>query len=189
MATAGPNLAGTGADDSTLGTVVWNNPGNITANDGSCSECGSVMYTGETHYLKATNFGFSIPSGATINGITVVINRASTLIIVQDRTLKIIKGGSFVGSNLWSAAYWPPTLTSKTYGSSSELWGTSWSYADINASDFGVGLTVASGSFKSAGRGKVDYIEITIDYTVGGASFIAKSNTRTGQAINRASTF
>jgi len=31
-----------------------------------------------THYLKATNFGFSIPSGATINGIKVDVKKKTT---------------------------------------------------------------------------------------------------------------
>ena len=35
MATAGPNLAGAGADDATVGTQVWSNTANITADAGT----------------------------------------------------------------------------------------------------------------------------------------------------------
>lgn len=72
MATQGPYSPGTMADDSTVGTVTWVNPDNAKASD----DVRAIMYYGgSSHYLKATNFGFSIPAGATINGIVVEIEK------------------------------------------------------------------------------------------------------------------
>lgn len=192
MATAGPNFPGTAADDATTGTVAWNNPGNITTNDGVYSETNFVSTSNKSHYLKATNFGFSIPSGATINGITVTVNLMSLVspAPVKDNIVKIMKGGSYVGTDLKSATTWPSSFTSRTYGGSSNLWGTTWTDTDINASNFGFGISVLSASFKAQGKGRVDYITITIDYTAsGGGSFIATRSLNIGQAGNRASTF
>ena len=192
MATAGPNLAGTGADDATVGTRTWINTGNITANDGSYASTSVAINssTNGSHYLKATNFGFSIPSGATIDGITVVFRRMATPIPAKDSLIKIIKGGTIGSTSLHSGGNWDGTaFRSDTYGGASNLWGESWTYTDINSSTFGVALSCFSASFKSTTTPRVDYVEITINYTSGGASFIARRNPLSKQAVNRASTF
>ncbi len=77
--TAGPTSPGTGADDAAIGTRTWSNPGNITSSNNTyATATSSGGGNSTTHYLKATNFGFSIPSGATIDGITVGIERKGT---------------------------------------------------------------------------------------------------------------
>lgn len=63
------NLAGTG-------TVAWNNPANAVSSNGSYATA-SVDATA-TNYLHCTNYGFTIPAGATINGITVNVERRSS---------------------------------------------------------------------------------------------------------------
>jgi len=68
MAIQGPNNPGTMADDSTVGISSWQDINNAIIEDGTPSSTSGKNE--QTHYLKATNFGFSIPSGATINGIT-----------------------------------------------------------------------------------------------------------------------
>src|SRR5437764_15416145 len=52
MPNAGPNSAGTGADDASVGTLSWTNPSNITAADGSVS--------------SATNNSTALPSDTTV---------------------------------------------------------------------------------------------------------------------------
>lgn len=76
--TLGPNGTGTGADDASVGTITWSNPGNITASDNTYATNLTGCITSVSHYLKATNFGFSVPAGATITGITVEIERKGT---------------------------------------------------------------------------------------------------------------
>ena len=72
----GATSPGTTADDSAVGTIVWTNPNNSKVSDNvyaivTNANCGIPT----SHYLKATNFGFSIPAGATINGIVVEIEK------------------------------------------------------------------------------------------------------------------
>lgn len=192
MATAGPNFPATGADDASTGTRVWTNTGNIFAKDGSyASTTAVVSFAVGSHYLKATNFGFSIPSGATINGITAVFTRCGSGVPCQDTGVKIVKGGTITGTDQKSGTYWSSagTMRDDTYGGATNLWGTTWTDTDINNSGFGIVLSCASSSFKSTTTPRVDSVTLTIDYTAGGASFIAKSNPRPNQAINRASTF
>ena len=63
-----------GASDN-LWDLSWT-PANINASDFGIVYSVKSNLTGHTsHYLKATNFGFSIPEGATINGILVEIEQ------------------------------------------------------------------------------------------------------------------
>src|SRR4051794_1268202 len=98
MATSGPNIAGTGADDAAVGTSAWFNPENITADDGGVAT--QLGLNGATsHYLKGTSFGFSIPSGATVNGILVEWERVAGGTRITDTTVKLVQGGSVAGNN------------------------------------------------------------------------------------------
>lgn len=151
--------AGTGANATGIGTYSWANPTVITAND--LYEADSYC---PTQYLKATNFGFSIPSDAIIEGIVVGIERRCIYSnSALDATVKLVKNNVIVGTNNASSAYWPSSSTVASYGSSSDLWGETWTYSDINSSNFGV-VTSASGS--PVNHVYVDYISITVYYSV-----------------------
>lgn len=56
-------------------------------------------------------------------------------------TVQTLKAGSAVGTNM-SGASVPGTEGTVTFGSSSSLWGSSWTYSDINASDFGLNIGI-----------------------------------------------
>src|SRR3989344_7524296 len=74
-----PTIAGTGANDATVGTEAWETPEEITVagggDDGAYADTGVMAKSEVSNYLKATNFGFAIPDGSTILGITVEIDR------------------------------------------------------------------------------------------------------------------
>lgn len=165
---AGPNSGGTFADDSSVGTLAWADTGNAAANDGSYSKAinpGSSSKT--THYLKATNFGFSIPSEATIVGIKVEFERKeqSSDHNIQDSSIRLVKGGVISGSDLQTDTEWPVTEAYAAYGSSeTELWGLTWTPADINSSSFGVAISAYI--YHWTGQAWIDHIRITVYYTV-----------------------
>jgi hypothetical protein len=169
MASQGPNSPNTCADDATVGTVAWSNPNNAKVSDNIYS-LNYVTYGGVkiSHYLKATNFNFSIPRGATINGILVEIERKQydEGAIIQDSDVKIIKSDNTIGieNKADIGISWPFTDTYKSYGSSSDLWGENWLYSDINSSNFGVVLSV-TGEQDRESPAQVDHIRITIYYT------------------------
>jgi hypothetical protein len=62
------------ADDATVGTVAWILPDRAKAHD-TLRTSADIDGLKTSHYLKATNFGFSIPAGAIINGIVVEIEK------------------------------------------------------------------------------------------------------------------
>lgn len=178
MASSGPNNPGTGANVSGVGSAVWLSPSFITSSDNVRSEANSgISGIVVSQWLQATNFGFTIPTGATIDGIEVNIERNASYNSVQrytrDNIVKLIIGGSVVGtSNADTVTKWPNGGDAvKTYGGSTDLWGNSIAYTDVNASNFGVALSVETRGLKPAGCiSAVDNMTITVYYTAGGGT-------------------
>lgn len=176
MSTAGPNAPGTMADDSSYGTRIWSSVDSAKVSDDARATASKPTAGTSTssHYLKATNFGFSIPSGATIDGVSVSIERSasnnSSPKRVSDDVVKLVKGGAVSGANKAAAGNWVTTDSAVSYGGAADLWSLSLTDTDVNASDFGVVLSCLF--IYSSGKGqlsaRVDYISITIYYTTGG---------------------
>lgn len=125
--------------------------------------------TKTTNYLKATNFGFSIPADATINGIKVDIEQKAPYYAIES-AIKIVKADGTIGStNKSTGARLSSTDTYISYGGASDLWGETWSYTNINDADFGV---VAS-FIGTRDNVYIDHIRMTVYYTTlsGGAFF------------------
>jgi hypothetical protein len=172
------NSPGTMADDATVGTKTWSNANNAKASDNSYATFSGAGVRSTSHYLKATNFGFSIPSEATINGISVEIERKETLndFGVQDVAISIVKSDGTIGTtNKSTGAEWPyPSDAYTSFGSSSDLWGETWSPANINDSDFGVVLSASDKDDFPV----VDHIRITVYYTQSGGEQIESTSYR-----------
>jgi hypothetical protein len=133
--------------------------------DGGPTANNSLSSYGGSENLNMTGFGFSIPSDATITGISVDMNRYASSTGPQDLTVQLYKGGVLSGSNKAISGNWSTsTSTVATYGGSSDLWGTTWTPAQINDSTFGVTLDVSNSS-SSARTAYVDYVQITVSYT------------------------
>jgi len=162
----------TGADDSSVGTLAWTNPANIVASDNVYATAAVAKgSTATTHYLKATNFGFSIPSGATINGIVVEIEQKASSNATgkraRDSEVKLVKGGAVSGDNkALTSTYYTTSDVWKTYGGSTDLWGLTLSASDINSSSFGAALSCYVEATSASVTVSVDAIRITVYYTI-----------------------
>ncbi len=147
------------------GDVAWTSPGNITANDAFVAQVS--LGAGETSdYLYATDFGFSIPSGATIDGVDVNIYRYG-MGNCEDYLVRLIDDtGTRVGDNKALTGYaWPGVMTGNSYGTPSDDWSVSPTPAMVNDSNFGVALQATSAGGATA---IVGYIEMTVHYSGGG---------------------
>lgn len=169
MTTQGPNSPSTGVSDSGVGTLAWTNPDRVVASDDSKANASSTANV-TTHYLKATNFGFSIPSGATINGVTVEIERMTTNNTAArntiDNIVKLVKGGTISGTDKADVvSKWPIADAYATYGGASDLWGLTLTDSDVNASTFGIAISANTTSDGATINARIDHIRITIDYT------------------------
>lgn len=166
--TQGANYPDSGQNLNGPGTQAWSNPGDVDANDGDYAEAG-LSANEISDYLRATDYDFTIPATATINGITVEIERRSNSTTggnsVRDYSVQMVKGGVIVGSDYaLTGNDWITGNSVETYGGATDLWGTTWTPAEINAANFGVNFVArAEGSFRTA---RVDYIRITVHYTL-----------------------
>lgn len=163
----GPNSAGTFANTTFTGSSAsWTNLTNASSSDDIYVDIplNSLSTNGAyTDNFEATNFGFSIPSGATINGIEVEIER-SDINNAKDNYIGIIKGGT-VGSEDKSLN---PAWSSEeyiVYGSSTDLWSETWTPADLNSSDFGISISVKKQGGGANPQPIIDHIRITVHYT------------------------
>ena len=125
-----------------------------------------------TYYLKATNFGFTIPTDATIDGILVDVERMAhpgANNSVSDSRARIIKGGTIGSTDKAKAGAWGQTAeVFQTYGSPTDTWGETWTPSDINSSTFGFAIAAAIGG--SVGSAAVDMIRIKVHYTTAGVA-------------------
>jgi len=172
-------------------TWKWVNPSNAQtsnnqyavlqwSNSGGSSQPQELSQNGYVNYLVCKQLSSSIPTGSTINGITVKFERYNSeggeLLTITDNAIYLTKDGTnTVGSNKSTGATWGLTDTnslSESFGSSSDLWGTTFTAAEVNASTFGV---MISPNINFTGGGaigplvKIDQIVIDINYTTSGA--------------------
>jgi hypothetical protein len=167
MPSAGPNSPGTVVSDATPGGTAWADPGNAAASDNTYATCGSFS---NTQYLKATNFGFAVPGGATIDGVVVEVELAKTSTEdCFDFTARLVKGGAVAGSNYATLAPTANIDTYRTYGGAADLWGLSLTAADVNAADFGFVFRLNNGG-KGSPSARVDHVRVTVYYTGGAAA-------------------
>lgn len=156
---AGTATSGTGGVGGT-----WVSPTYISANDGSYVTTFNIgPQEGPSQPLKATNFSFSIPTGATIDGVEVDIEVHSED-GNEDYSAKLIIGGTVQEVDKATGLVLTTTPTVITYGGPLDTWSESLTPEAINSSDFGFQW---QGEYTpdTGGNFYVDYITITVYYT------------------------
>lgn len=149
--------------------VIWSNITNIQNNTNNGTYATTTLVLSQqpsTIYVR--NFGFSIPTSATINGITVQINKFADNDITDAEVFLVDNTGTQVGTNKQITAYfWPANnIAPQTYGGSSDLWGTTLTPSIINSSNFGLQLQGYWGSYTKFAFGVyVSWVKITVNYT------------------------
>lgn len=155
--TATSTVNGAGSDGS------WANPANIFADDGSnaTSFFLNPPSSRDTVELNGSTFGFNIPSNAVIDGIKLEMEvPSSNRWFNGGGIMQLKKAGSLVGTNKDGTA----TVASNvyTYGGSTDLWGTTWTPAQINASNFGFGFVATYTSSPNDFSIAIDFVRVTV---------------------------
>lgn len=173
---SGPNYAALGADGG--GSYPWTAPLYVCWPTSYTTYFATIaMGAGSVlcNYLKATLFGAVIPTGATIDGIVVTVSRKASAnsadANICDEEVKIIKADGSIGSTNKAdvSTKWPTTAADVSYGSSTDLWGETWTPADINDADFGVAFKVHNTGGVSSATAYVQTVRITVYYTCANA--------------------
>ena len=172
--TASPTRSpGTAVNDNTIGAVDFLNPTRVfTVNDSRAeADALAVLFSGTTHYLKATNFGFTIDPLASICGITVEIKKRDGGFLsigtgIRDQEVRLVVNNVITGNNLATSTNWPASPdVFYTYGGTSELWGTTLTPALVNSSNFGVVIAAKFNGIASVlPSAQIDNIRVTVNY-------------------------
>ena len=169
-ATQGPLNPASCANNAGTGTVAWSStafPATVKL---------KVNFSDVSNYLLCTGYGFSIPAGSTIDGITVTINRSANQAgCCQDTAVRIVKTGAIGATDRSNAATWPTTAGSQNYGNAADLWGNAWTVADINAGNFGLALAATANNGNGQPTLTVNSVAITVTYHTPAAPTVAKA--------------
>lgn len=160
--------AGTGTD-AAFGSYAWTNPSNVVgAPDATYAVAGPGIV--QTHYLQATNYGFSIPLANKIVGLAVNVTAHQTGWATDpppNIVARLIINGSVSD---------PPKVLSLSttgdsvypFGGSSDTWAGNLSPSIINSATFGVAITVDFNlNFADSITAYVDSAQIVV-YSLGG---------------------
>lgn len=157
VSTAG--VAGSYTNDASVGSVAWS----ISNTTGEVL----IPASQQTEYLKATAFSFAIPAGAIIDGFVVTVNREAVSAVMTDTDVRIVKGGTIQATDRSNSNHWLEYgYEAVSYGASNDLWGTTWTAADVNSAGFGVAISASSDS-SGGGVANIRDIAITVYYSMG----------------------
>lgn len=136
---------------------------NVYASATHCACCDQ-----HTDCLIATNFGFNIPTGALITGVTVEVEKHASGVgaIFQDNEVQLLKNGVEDGLDYRTTASWPNTDAYVTYGGCNNLWGTTWTAAEINAANFGVAIAGIDYTCNGVITSHIDHVRISVCYSI-----------------------
>jgi len=178
--------------------ATWGTPTAVEGTSGYATfSNNNTTTTVESGNLVASIYTFALPSNVTVTGITVSFNKYATTTnpsnFVKDFAVNLTVGGVTVGSNLANPNNWSSTSTSFTYGGSTNLWGTSWTPAQVNASTFGVVIQSQNSNVVLGGStANVQDVRVTVNYTTpGGVSGNASATVQlalNGSAVGLPST-
>jgi hypothetical protein len=150
----------------TEGFSDWEDENNILTDGPLATSPGNSNIDTESPYLVGTNYGFTVPTGSSINGIKVTLYDIESPDGPNPDTavlrVRVLKGGVIQGSDLgdnWTITFSP---TTRDYGGASQLWGLTWTAEDINASTFGCALQVSNDRNDEV---VIDSLLITVYYT------------------------
>lgn len=167
MASIGPVLGTSATTDGGAGTA-WSNPSNVLTDNASNATV-TLSAGVNSEFLRIVGFGSSltaIPDTATIVGIGVFLNATSTT-GNMNYLVQLTKDGTSRESGFASGS---DADADFTVGGASELWDTTWTVAEIEASTFGVHVRGTGGN-PGGGTFAIDYVSVTVYYTeVGGGA-------------------
>jgi len=159
---------GTVVNDASYGVVPWLYPDDAKTSNNVYARLPGLRQGATSQYLKATNFGFSVPTGAEIDGILVQFERyPNTAGLVYETEVRIVKADGSFGLDDKQTGLWAAAEAYYSYGGSAASWSEFWTAANINDADFGVVLAIVD---DVGGIAYVDHIRITVYYTEPGPS-------------------
>jgi hypothetical protein len=152
----------------------WTNINNIKVNDGSFAVSPAIAASSKYIGVNAKGFAFTdangqaLPPNTPILGITVTVQvKTSVAATNQDFSVQLIRaGGTLVPANHGKPNSFPLTTTSTlySYGGPADLWGSSWTLADVLNANFGALVIYQNINATGGSTISVDFVGITLTY-------------------------
>lgn len=173
---SGPNNPTDAISIPVLGKTSWFNAYNIFTGTSLYTISTALILGDSTQTLMSRGYGFAIPATAVICGIKVDIKKSRDGLKdnVRDGFVKLVKNGTIVGANRSKTIKWPKNDSIVSYGGATDLWGTTWTPANINAANFGVALSASLKTDLTASEflslpifpiAKINRITVTVYYS------------------------
>jgi hypothetical protein len=141
-----------------LGGNAWQYPDGVRTPSWG-TDVAYIQSVEASDYLVASDFQFPIPDGAAITGIRFDVERDYWGYAVVDSAVRIVK--TAIGPSDRSIAT-PWTTQPVAYGGPADLWGESWSAADIESSTFGIAMAVRAVTPGMRADVRVGYVTATV---------------------------
>jgi len=146
---------------------LWANAAGIEGSSSFASQ--TVTATSTSDKLYGSSFStFTVPTGATILGITVSFVReqsgtgqANTNLVQLTKVSGTPTGNTSHGSG----ANWTASPVQETWGATNDLWGTTWAPADVNSTGFGFIMNFDETGGVNSVTGKVQNYLITVTFS------------------------
>jgi Secretion system C-terminal sorting domain len=186
----GPNTATVYSNALISGSAsVWADPGSAASSDDNYAYLASGLGNSGAYssYLFANNYLFNIPAGSIIQGIQVEVERSVMVGDAVDERVRLLRNGVVMPTDYSNNSNWPSADGSVIYGGPTDLWGATWTAADVSNSHFGFAIAIRNDNSNGMPViARVDRIEITIFFTSNvlgthTASFFA---TQEGNGVN-----
>jgi hypothetical protein len=145
-------------------TGALGQPGSGTS--GTPADDTQVFDNGYNDTLQVTQFGIALPAGATVRGIRFTVDRVADDDNATDQSVRVLKAGAATGTDHATSTHWPLMYTPTPYGSALDLWGATWTAADVESSGFGIAITPQY--LITAGNDHVDIDSVTATVFYGG---------------------
>ncbi|MBI5918895.1 MAG: hypothetical protein HY849_05940 [Nitrosomonadales bacterium] len=157
--------------DAGVGTIAWSNPGNALSSNNGYATVTGMTWGKVSNYLKCTGYNLTVPDGATITGIRVSVERNASSDKITDDKVYLVKAGTIsTALNGATTTSYKSTDIIEEHGGSGNLWGTSWTAADVNSATFGVAYTAKNTSTSSTTSRtvNVDQISVEVEFSYSG---------------------
>jgi hypothetical protein len=180
MSSTGNVFPTVGANVDRAGSTAWTDPGNVVSDNTT-----DATVVVPSDYLVTSGYGFSIPTGAVIQGVTVRVEASETGSGTSNYVPQLHSATTptLIGSAKTAVTVSGATKVISTNGGTSDLWGATLTPAIVNDAGFGVSIWSAD----TVNTLAVDFVTIAIEYT--GPFSATGSLTFGGLEISGAATF
>lgn len=158
----------------------WNNPEDAAASDGNSAQCQPRDLAGNNgkdtcELLVIYGFRPRVPSTAVIRGIRVHIRKSSeppngngvldTFVLI----MKDVTQGSATSENkALTTVVWPEIPVDQVYGGPTDLWGTTWTAAELNNPMLGIVVGIQPLMDGNTAAARVDHVWLEVFHDQGG---------------------